>query len=190
MIGNLASLAAMTGALTLFGLNDPAFAATDLPTAFSVGGIEFLGDGPGAVTLGAGGFNVLPNNEQGDTTAELRLEYRFGEKWHAIGPMVGALVTSEGELFAYVAAYADLRVGERWIVTPAAGIGAYEESGGKDLGGVFQFHLGLDLAYRLDTGARLGLKLAHISNAGIHESNPGTESLLLTYTQPLGSFNP
>jgi lipid A 3-O-deacylase len=173
--------AAMAGVLTLSGLDNPA-RADDQPVAFTLGGIEFLDDGPAAVALGAGGFNVIPNGEQGDTTAELRLEYRFGEKWHAIGPLVGALVTSEGELFAYVAAYADLRVGKRWIITPAAGIGAYDEGDGKYLGGTFQFHLGLDLAYQFDTGDRLGLKLAHISNASINGSNPGTESLLLTYT--------
>lgn len=82
--------------------------------------------------------------------------------------------------------YTDMRLGEHWTITPAAGIGAYERGGGKDLGGVFQFHLGLDVAYRLQSGSRIGVKLTHISNASIHDDNPGTESLLLTYTIPLG----
>lgn len=155
------------------------------PAAFSIAGADFLGDAPGAVTVGAGALNAL-SQDGDDASAELRIEYRVGEKWNALAPLFGVLATSEGAVFGYLALYTDIRVGERWYITPAAGFGGYAEGDDKDLGGVFQFHLGLDLSYRLDSGHRLGLKVAHISNAFIHDRNPGAESLLLTYTLPLG----
>ena len=48
--------------------------------------------------------------------------------------------------------------------------------------------MSLDLAYRFDNGHRLGVRAAHISNASIHERNPGEEELLLTYSFPLGPY--
>ncbi|MEO1368100.1 MAG: acyloxyacyl hydrolase [Acidobacteriota bacterium] len=40
----------------------------------------------------------------------------------------------------------------------------------------------IDIAYQWDNGSRLGLSLYHLSNASIYESNPGSESLILTYS--------
>lgn len=153
-------------------------------------GIQFLESGPDTVTLGVGAFNVIANDDiaNDDPSGEARIEYRVGGRWNAIGPMVGVLANTDGGVFGYAALYADMRLGERWVLTPAAGVGAYEDGEGKDLGGVFQFHLGLDVAYRFEDDSRLGLKLAHISNAFLHDENPGSESLLLTYTIPLGDF--
>lgn len=157
------------------------------PAAFSVGGIDALGDAPDVLTLGAGIFNVIRNDNYDDTTPELRLEYRHGRKWRALGPMLGGFVNDEGGAFGYGAVYADLRLGD-WIATPAFGLGAYREGDGKDLGGVFQFHMALDVAYAFSNGDRLGVKLTHVSNASLHDRNPGVESLLLTYTFSLGRF--
>ena len=173
----------------LFLISTPVIEVTaqvvsEQPTDFTVGGIGFLGNGPDMATIGAGGFNII-NNDGGDTAAELRLEYRYGGKWYSLGPMIGILGTSEGGVFGYAGLYTDMRIGDRWIVTPAAGLGGYERGSGKDLGGTFQFHLGLDVSYQFSGGNRLGLKMAHISNAGLHDENPGVESALLTFTVPL-----
>lgn len=162
----------------------PAAASAQETVAFSVFGADVLGDGSDALTAGAGAFNALSQDGE-DASAEFRLEYRIGEKMGPVGPMFGLLATTEGAVFGYFALYSEIRLGHRWYVTPAAGIGGYSEGDDKDLGGVFQFHLGADIAYRLDNGHRIGLKVAHISNAFIHDDNPGTESLLLTYTLPL-----
>lgn len=68
---------------------------TDPDVAFRVGDIAFLGDAPDALTIGAGAFNVITNDDDlAGTAGELRLEYRFGGKWYAIGPMLGALVNT------------------------------------------------------------------------------------------------
>ncbi|MFA9460894.1 acyloxyacyl hydrolase [Thiohalorhabdus methylotrophus] len=159
-------------------------AVPEQAVAFRVAGIEVLGDGPGAATLGFGVFNPIEDRAQEKSVHELRVEYRIGEKWNGLGPMAGVLVNAVGGVFGYAGAYADLRLAERWLITPAVGVGAYNRSDGKRLGGVFQFHLGLDAAYRFRNGHRLGLKIAHISNASLQETNLGTESVLLTYTVP------
>ena len=87
--------------------------------------------------------------------------------------------TTEGAVFGYFALYSEIRLWRRWYITPAAGFGGYSEGNDKDLGGVFQFHLGADIAYRMDNGHRIGLKVAHISNAFIHDDNPGTEQVFV-----------
>lgn len=177
-------MAAALAALSACALSVSAAAqeARDQPSDFTLGGISFLGDGPDTAAIGAGAFNLIPNDDRADTAGEFRLEYRHGGKWHALGPTVGIMANSEGGVFGYAGLYTDMRIADRWIVTPAAGIGGYARGDGKDLGGVFQFHVGLDVAYWFESGDRLGLKIAHISNAGLHDENPGVESLLLTYT--------
>ena len=161
----------------------PAPASAAQPVAFTVLGADFMGDGRSAVSLGVGAFNSVGQNGD-DTAPELRLEYRFGETWRSVGAMVGVMATTQGTAFGYFASYSDIRIAERWYVTPSAGVGAYGAGEGKDLGGVFQFHLGFDVAYLFGNGHRLGAKFTHISNAFIHDDNPGAESLLLTYTVP------
>jgi hypothetical protein len=76
----------------------------------------------------------------------------------------------------------------RIYVTPQIAMGGYHDGDSANLGGVFQFRLSLDVAYRFDNGHRLGVRAAHISNAGVNEENPGEEELLLTYSISLGPY--
>lgn len=71
------------------------------------------------------------------------------------------------------------------MLTPSFAVGAYEDGDGKDLGGTLEFRSAVELSYRLDDRARLGLAFDHISNASIYDDNPGTESLVLMYAIPL-----
>ena len=66
--------------------------------------------------------------------------------------------------------------------------GGYHGGDSTGLGGVFQFRLSLDVAFRFDNGHRLGVRGAHISNAGVNEQNPGEDELFLTYSVPLGPY--
>jgi hypothetical protein len=164
-------------------------AAEKQTVSFDLHGVEFLGDGPDFVTLGAGAYNVIPDDspqvvENDDVSGEVRLEYRLGEKLFFVGPMAGIMINTDGGLFGYGGIYGDIRAGH-WVLTPAFGVGGYSRGDSKDLGGVFEFHLGLDISHEFKGGSRLGVKLAHISNAGTHEINPGADSVLLTYTLPL-----
>ena len=53
--------------------------------------------------------------------------------------------------------------------------GLYSLKTGVDLGGPIEFRSGIDVAYQLENGMRLGLGWDHRSNLEIYERNPGVE---------------
>jgi hypothetical protein len=83
----------------------------------------------------------------------------------------------------------------------------YVQGPSKDLGGIFQFRTELRLRTSFDGGAKLGARILHLSNAGIHHCNPGEEgscswqtgahtnrrlfdhliALLMTYSRAIGT---
>ena len=94
------------------------------------------------------------------------------------------LANTDGGVFGYGGVYIDLTWGDI-VITPLVGLGGYAEGDSKDLGGVFQFLASGTVAYVFPNGSRLGVRLGHLSNAGIHDDNPGEEDLMLTYSLPL-----
>ncbi|MGH6718179.1 MAG: acyloxyacyl hydrolase [Alphaproteobacteria bacterium] len=138
-------------------------------------------DDPAFVAVGVGGFDINDN----ETTFQGRVEYRAERRFALFKPMAGVMVTGEGGVYGYGGVLIDLYFGRRWVVTPSFAAGAYADGGGKDLGGTLEFRSAIELSYRLDDRARLGLAFDHISNASLYDANPGTESLVLIYAIPL-----
>jgi hypothetical protein len=152
-------------------------------TAFArLGPIVVHGNEADNLLLGAGVFDF-----RDEPAAAGTIEYRFGRKVFVLGPALGLLANTEGGVFGYAGMYGDLSYRNIYL-TPQLAIGGYREGSSKDLGGVFQFRLSLDLAYRFANGHRFGIRVAHISNAAMHDSNPGEEELLLTYSLPVGPY--
>ncbi len=153
---------------------------------YNEGKVELIGGkGPDVMTFGAGIFDFAKTDP---ASVEGRIEYRWGQKLWVFGPTVGVLANTDGGVFGYVGTYLDIRIAPI-VLTPSLGFGAWHEGDSKDLGGNFPFiHVALDIAYAFDSGMRLGVKLAHISNAYTHSSNPGQESVLLTFSLPLGNM--
>ena len=110
------------------------------------------------------------------------MELRGPLRWWKLDVAGGLAVTEEESFVGYVGLRRDFRANDRWVVAPGFGFAFYEQGDGKDLGGNFQFRSALDLAYRLTPRARLGLTVYHLSNAGIEDFNPGSNSLVLTYS--------
>lgn len=131
--------------------------------------------------LGLGAFDPFDNGSAPAAT----LEYRFGRKLFFIGPAIGGMANTDGGLFGYFGLYFDLSAGPVYFTGQLA-TGAYHQGDSRDLGGVFQFRQSIDLGYRFDNGHRLGVRVAHISNADIHDRNPGEEEYYLTYAVALG----
>jgi hypothetical protein len=138
-------------------------------------------DDPDFIAIGIGGFDVNDN----ETTFQGRIEYRSDRRFLLFKPMAGLMVTGEAGFYGYGGILMDLYFGRRWVLTPSFAVGAYEDGDGKDLGGTLEFRSAIELGYRLDDRARLGLAFDHISNASIYNDNPGTESLVLIYAIPL-----
>jgi len=128
-------------------------------------GLTVLGEEPSYLDLAAGVFDI-PIHHGAVTTGEGRIEFRYGEKLFYIGPAAGVLVNGKGGVYGYVGFYGDIAI-DRFVVTPLAAVGGYRRGGGPDLGGPFEFRLGINTAYELDDKSRLGLQIAHFSNAGI-----------------------
>jgi lipid A 3-O-deacylase len=172
---------ALLGVLSLL----PGVAAADDPgtTAFaSIGPIVIHGNEADNLLLGAGVFDLRDERSPGGT-----IEYRFGRKVFVVGLTLGLVANTRGGLYGYAGAYMDLSY-KRLYVTPQLAMGGYHEGNSSNLGGVFQFRQSLDIAYRFHSGHRVGLRAAHISNADIHDRNPGEEEILLTYSFPLGPY--
>jgi hypothetical protein len=150
-----------------------------------LGPIALLGDGPSYVDLGAGVYDLVGNAHRNQTFAA-SAEFRYGQKLYGVGPAVGIIQNARGGGMAYLGFYGDFALGPV-VVTPLAGLGAWWHGGNDDeqLGGTFEFRLGLSVAYQFDNQSRLGIRLGHISNATLHRRNPGDNDLMLTYALPL-----
>ena len=161
----------------------------------------------GALAIVAGGAHALADHRDllgvwvghsdiddfDEETVEGRIEYTsrptdfaFETFFGGVGPLAGLMVNGKGSVFAYAGIYGDFFVGGRFVIRPEVGLGAFKPGDAKDLGGVFEIHAALGVAYVFDNEARLGVTATHISNTGVHDSNPGLDSLLLSYSIPIG----
>jgi hypothetical protein len=139
-------------------------------------------DDPAFVTGGIGLYDMMDNEE----ATSLHLEYRSAKKLWFLKPFGGALATTDATFYGYGGLLVDIYFGRRLVLTGNTAVGLFSDGHGKDLGSAVEFRTGLELAWRFDNRARLGVGFHHISNAGIGDSNPGTEILSLIFSWPLG----
>ena len=141
--------------------------------------------------LGLGAFS--PTNNK-DLAAEARFEYlsglrlfenRFGPRFNGIGPYISLSANNDGGVYGAGGFFLDLEPYNRVFFRLFGGAGGYSEGDGRDLGGIFQFEVGATVAYRLQNEVEVGVMFRHISNAVIHERNPGVNSIMLTVSVPL-----
>lgn len=175
-----------------------ALAAAGITVAAVLAG-PALADGPGHFSVGAGAFDFTDQDDESAVgglqyySGHRVLESQLGSRFRGIGPMLGLTVNTDGGVFGYGGLYADVRITEQIVLLPSAGLGGYSEGDSKDLGGTFQFHVGTGLFYEfredqtLPAGSRVGITFQHISNADIHDRNPGANSIMLSYSIPLPS---
>ena len=140
-------------------------------------------DDPAFLAFGGGYFDINDDND----AAEFRIEYRGGKRFWLFKPMVGGMATSDAAIYEFAGVNVDLFFGRRVVLTPNFAAGFYHDGDGKDLGHSVEFRSGLEIAYRFDSRARLGLALHHISNDSLDDNNPGTEILAIVYSLPLNN---
>ncbi|MDH3316794.1 MAG: acyloxyacyl hydrolase [Gammaproteobacteria bacterium] len=158
-------------------------AQADQSQPLALGPLEVLPSGNGMLMIGVGGFDALwPRDSVGNgTSALLNVEYRFGKKLFYLGLVTGVLVNSDSGGFVYVGNYVDIRY-KKFIATPLLSVGAYSQGAGPDLGGTLEFRSSITFAYELEDKSRIGVGIAHISNASIHDENPGENEILVSYS--------
>ena len=130
-----------------------------------------------AVSLGR--FDVARDEKPVEGGLQLRLP-KFSLGSLELTPAVGVSANEDQGFWIYGVLRYDYRLSERWVVTPHVGVSVYEQGDGKDLGGPVEFRTGLEIACRLRRG-RLGILFYHLSNAGLYDHNPGSNSLALSW---------
>ena len=151
-----------------------ALAAAALPAAAE--------EGP-ELALSAGAYDIAKTK-----AIEAGVEYRFRSRAWSLVPAAGAAFTGDGAIWAYGGLRRPFRVAPGWRLTPGFAISLYEEgSEGKDLGGPVEFRSSLELSRRFAGGSSLGLTVYHLSNSGIHDDNPGSNSVILSWAFPVSS---
>jgi lipid A 3-O-deacylase len=124
-------------------------------SSFSLSDMAFADD-PDFISFSAGKYDWDLKNEEG---VELRLEYRSNEK------------------FVYL--------GRRFVFTPSVVPHLYVGGSKKlDLGHIVEIRSQLEASYRFDDRSRLGVAVSHYSNAGMGDTNMGTESAMVYYSVP------
>ncbi len=147
------------------------------------GGLADEGDSsPPLLAFGTGYYDFA---KRGDVAVDLRLEYRSDFELSIFRPWLGLELTTDRAVYVAGGLFADLDLAPHWVLTPSAGVGAYHEGGGKNLGSVVEFRLQAEISYRFDDESRLSLALSHLSNARLGGNNPGAEILTLYYMVPL-----
>ena len=139
-------------------------------------------DDPAFISLGAGYYDGYHRDHD---AADVRIEYRHGDKFLFLKPWAGIEATSDGSVWGGGGVLLDVYFGRRIVVTGSVGAGGYAEGNGKDLGHEIEFRSQAEIAYRFDDRSRLGLAFSHISNASIGDDNPGVEIVSLYYSIPL-----
>lgn len=146
-----------------------------------VGGVALAGE-PAALGFSAGCFDC---NKRVNPAAEFGLQWRGGGRWLRLGPLAGAMATTDGGFNAYVGFSLYVPLGPRFVLRGSFAPGAYATGNGKDLHSVLEFRSAIEAGFRFGRGLRLGVELYHLSNGSLSERNPGEESLVLTLAIPL-----
>jgi len=120
-----------------------------------------------------------------DESTSYGVEYRYKDIGNGFRPIIGFTGDDEGAAYGYAGVDWDLQVANSFYLIPTLAVGAYHQGDSQDLGGGLQFRTGVEAAYEFEQGNRLGVELSHLSNAGLHDRNPGTELLQVVYAHPL-----
>ncbi len=158
-----------------------------MPKAALAGALLLLGaaaasGGEPTLAVSAGRFNISKTGKR----LEAGVELRFPTDWHGLEIAAGVAGTEDGNLWVYGGLRRDFELERRWRLTPGFAIALYDEGDGKDLGGAVEFRSSIELGHLLTERSRVGLTLYHLSNAGIYDHNPGSNSLIATYAFALG----
>lgn len=137
---------------------------------------------PTVLTVTAGRFDA---NRRKEPAAELGLQLRPTLGRGTVRPILGGMATRDGAILGHLGAALELDLGPRLVAGASIAPGYYHRGNGKELGSRLEFRSGIELAWRMRRGARVGVELYHLSNAGLGERNPGEETLAFSLSIPV-----
>lgn len=115
------------------------------------------------------------------------LEARLRLDWQGIRPWLGITIVDSGAWFTGAGLIYDFATSEHTRITVGSGPFYYAHGprGGDDLGLKLEFYSFVEAAWQAGDGFRTGVRLGHLSNAGLGRRNPGTEILGAFVSVPL-----
>lgn len=153
--------------------------------AWSADGIGLAKD-PAYLTFSGGYFDF---NRKKDEAGEFSLEYRSDKQLWWFKPFATVAYATNGMSFLGAGVLIDLQLGDNWIIQPSFAPTWWRgKTEDLDLGYALEFRSRLEVAYRFPDKSRLGLAISHSSNASLGDTNPGTESIMLSLSVPTTMF--
>lgn len=140
---------------------------------------------PAEWVIEAGVLNVLHDDE--DEQWMGGLEYRLPEVKWGVRPWVGVAHAEEGTTLVSAGLIYTFKARSGWRLSAGWAPTYYDRGGGKDLGGDLEFYTFGEVGYEFRNHHALGLRFGHLSNGGFCDRNPGTETLMLSYSLPLAA---
>lgn len=114
------------------------------------------------------------------------LEYRMRPVGRfGLVPAVGFAWVDNDASYAYAELKRDFWFTNGLVLTPSFGLGRFDPSLDFHLGQALEFRSGLELAYEMRDGYRVGVALFHLSNGGLADENPGSELLVASFSLPM-----
>jgi hypothetical protein len=140
---------------------------------------------PAADVVWQTGLIGIFDHEARDTFASVELRLR--KHWQHLRPWTGLTIVDSGAWFAGAGLIADVPLSPKSRLTIGTGPFYYShgEDEDDDLGFNLEFYSFAELSWVWKRDLRLGLRLGHLSNAGLGRKNPGTEILSLVVSVPL-----
>lgn len=144
-------------------------------------------DNTGFAKLFIGSVDSFRDNQ--DSQYGIEYEWAEGLTRYQFKPAVGLIRTRDQSHFLYGAFNRTSKFTSQdtgLALTFSLGAGLYAHGGGEDtdLGSWFEIRSSAGLVWLFADETRLGLHFAHLSNASLAQTNPGTELLTFTYELP------
>lgn len=127
-------------------------------------------------------FDFLQNDV---TSLEARIEYRVNSVSWQLKPFAGLMANTDGGEYIYSGIFYEIPITEFLNLVPSFAPGLYFKNKSKDLHFVVEFRTQLEVIALLPNKLRAGVSFNHISNASLGNSNPGVESVAITFQLPV-----
>lgn len=114
------------------------------------------------------------------------IEYRPAFEMYKMSPWI-SIEFAEDIFYAAVGIRMNFNLTDDILLTPSFGVGFFSENNRIELGSPIEFRSAIELGYRFNHSGQLGISFGHISNGGLDGTNPGSETLKISYYFPLGS---
>lgn len=153
---------------------------------FAISGAAFAEES-GYAKLFIGTVDTFRDNQ--DTQYGAEYEFGTGFTRYNFKPAIGLIRTREQSHFLYASINRTSKftgADTGLALAFSLGSGLYMHGGGEDtdLGSWFELRSSAGLLWLFSDETRLGVHFAHLSNASVSETNPGTEMITFTYELP------